>query len=310
MSDNILDNLCVIHADFDIWSGQTRLSVDDFTLGEGGKIPPERLAQLGSKRICNPGKLRGFSRLKTQARRLLLRAGMPFMDGFAVPVSKADELVAELGSISKQFETMKEEFIAGYHQAVDEWCQENAEYEAAIRAGTPPRDVVEKRIAFEFQVFMIQPVGGGDSAQRLDRKVERLGGDLIDEVVRTAGKFFSDNLAGRTECATSTAQTLRNLRDKVDGLAFLNGDLDRLVELLDSTLQGYAQFADGRNITAPFIHQVTAAVLILSDKKRIEQYIDGAISVDDMTVAATPVTTTPVAVPAPAADEEEEDCFF
>ncbi len=233
---NHLQSLCVIHVDFDIWSGQTRLSASDLKLGEGGEIPPEKVAQLGSKKICDPAKLKGFHRLKTETRRLLLKFGMPFMNGFAVPVSKIDEICNKLNDINFQFNQLKQDFINGYNKAVDEWCLENPEYERAIRAGALPKETVEERIGFEYQVFMIQPVNEDEAnAKRLNRKVERLGDDLISEVVQEANKFYMERLAGRDQCAVTTRQTLRNIRDKVDGLSFLNSAFNPLVKLLDQT---------------------------------------------------------------------------
>ncbi|MEQ1965906.1 DUF3150 domain-containing protein [Xenorhabdus nematophila] len=280
---NHLQSLCVIHVDFDIWSGQTRLSASDLKLGEGGEIPPEKVAQLGSKKICDPAKLKGFHRLKTETRRLLLKFGMPFMNGFAVPVSRTDEICNKLNDINYQFNQLKQDFINGYNKAVDEWCQENPEYERAIRAGALPKETVEERIGFEYQVFMIQPVNEDEAnAKRLNRKVERLGDDLVSEVVQEANKFYMERLAGRDQCAVTTRQTLRNIRDKVDGLSFLNSAFNPLVKLLDQTLRGYEQHADGRNIVAPFFYQVVAAVLIMSERERIEEYANGSITVEGM----------------------------
>lgn len=284
-----LESLCVIHVDFDIWSGQTRLSPADLKLGEGGEIPPEKVAQLGSKKICDPAKLKGFNRLKTETRRLLLSYGMPFMNGFAVPASKSDEICDKLNTISIEFEALKQTFINGYNAAVEEWITENPEYETAIRAGALPRSAVEKRIGFEYQVFMIQPISDDDpTANNLNRKVESLGRDLLDEVTDEAQKFFSKNLSGRVTCGVTTRITLKNIRDKVDGLSFLNGSLIPLVDLLDETLRGYEQHAQGRVIQAPFFYQVLAAVLIMSDRQRIEEYASGAVTLAGMTESVTP----------------------
>lgn len=280
---NHLQSLCVIHVDFDIWSGQTRLSASDLKLGQGGEIPPEKVAQLGSKKICDPAKLKGFHRLKTETRRLLLKFGMPFMNGFAVPVSKTDEICSKLDAVSSAFNQLKQDFIRGYNNAVDEWCRENPEYERAIRSGSLPKETVEARIGFEYQVFMIQPLNEDeDNAKRLNRKVERLGDDLISEVVQEANKFYAETLAGRNQCSVTTRQTLRNIRDKVDGLSFLNGSFTPLVRLLDQTLRGYEQHARGRNIVAPYFYQVVATVLIMGDRDRIEQYANGSINVEGL----------------------------
>jgi hypothetical protein len=208
---------------------------------------------------------------------------MPFMNGFAVPVSKTDEICNKLNDISFQFNQLKQDFIYGYNNAVNEWCQENPEYERAIRAGALPKETVEERIGFEYQVFMIQPVNEDEAnAKHLNRKVERLGDDLISEVVQEANKFYMERLAGRDQCAVTTRQTLRNIRDKVDGLSFLNSAFNPLVKLLDQTIRGYEQHADGRTIVAPFFYQVVAAVLIMSERDRIEQYANGSITVEGM----------------------------
>ncbi|EAS1663308.1 DUF3150 domain-containing protein, partial [Salmonella enterica subsp. enterica] len=95
-------------------------------------------------------------------------------------------------------------------------------------------------------------------------------------------KFYMERLAGRDQCAVTTRLTLRNIRDKVDGLSFLNSAFNPLVTLLDQTLRGYEQHADGRNIVAPFFYQVVAAVLIMSERDRIEQYANGSITVESM----------------------------
>lgn len=285
---NHLESLCVIHADFDIWSGQTRLITEDIVIGQGGKLPSGKVAKLGSKHVCDPAALKGFQRLKTETRRLMLRHGMPFMNGFAVPVSSADGILAELDRISDEFDRLKQDFLHGYHHAVESWIQENLDDGDVIRQGVMPVGAVEKRLGFEYQVFMIQPVEDGKAIASLSKKVEGLGGDLLDEVADEATKFFSRNLSGRTECGVTTRNTLARIRDKIDGLSFLNNSFIPLVDLLDETVSGYDSNADGRVIRAPFFYQILAATLILSDRKRIEEYVNGDITVDGLAQHYTP----------------------
>ena len=277
------ESLSIIMDDFDIWSGQTRLAAQDFKLGVGGEIPPEKLAQLGSKKICDPAMLRGFHRLKTQTDRLLMRYGMKFMNGYAVPIAKTNEICAKLDDISKEYEQLKQEFIKNYYTAIDSWVQENPGYEKVIRDGALPVEQIEKRIGFQYQVAMIQPIASNDTlTQSLNRKVESLGDDLITEVTETATKFYNERFVGQQRVRTSTRQTLINLRDKIDGLSFLNGSLVPLVTLLDDTIAGYAKNAIGHNIEAPFFYQVMAVVSILSHREHIEQYANGHMLVDTL----------------------------
>lgn len=279
-----LENLCVIHVDFDIWSGQTRLNAEDLKLGEGGEIPPEKLALLGSKKICDPAKLRGFHRLKTKCRRKLEHYGLPFMNGWAVPAERLDTILKQLDSIGKEFDAVRQEFLRCYDKAVDDWANDNPGYEHIIRAGAMPRGVVETRIGFDYQVFQIQPVGEVSDAtqQRLNRKVGGLSDALFGEITAEANKFYEERLKGAMSLDVATRKTLENLRSKVDGLSFLHGSLASLVHLLDETIQGYQQHAQGRYVVAPFLYQVMAAVLIMRDRTMIASYANGAVTVDDM----------------------------
>lgn len=276
---NHLTQLCVVHADFDIWSGQVRLTADDLKLGAGGEIPPEKIAQLGTKKICDPAQLKGFHRVKAETRRTLLRIGMKFMDGVAIPLSKMDEVCKKMGEVQIEFEALRTKFIANYNAAINSWCKENPQYETAIRSGALPQSVVEKRLGFDFQIFKIAPTDDAKLSTRLEEKVHGLGDDLINELIEEADKFYEDRLLGRDKCGIGTKQTLQNLRDKLDGLSFLNSKIKPLVDLLNETLNGYKTYAVGRDVTGPFFHQLTATMLILSNKARIEQYLNGAISV-------------------------------
>ncbi|MFZ7335383.1 DUF3150 domain-containing protein [Comamonas jiangduensis] len=273
-----LNNLCIVHADFDIWSAQARLTPDDLKLGVGGEIPPERLAQLGTKRICSSEKLKGFHRLKSAARRALARYGMPFLNGFAVPVSKLDEVHNYLREVEVEFRNLVDDFINDYSAAIDEWCVENKEYEASIRAAALPQMEVKKRLGFDFQVFMCAPMAADQAAaERLATKVSGLGDDLLAEVNTEASDFFHERLAGKTACGISTKKTLTNLRAKLEGLAFLNSKIRPAIALLDEAIKLYDHNV-GRNVEGAAFHQLQSTILILSRKESIDQYIEGLAS--------------------------------
>lgn len=299
--------LSIVSIDFDIWSGQTRLAAQDIKFGEGGEVPDARFAQLGTKRIIDPSGLKGFHRLKTESRRLLTAFGVPFMNGYAVPSSKIDSILPRLDSIALEFTIMKNDFLANYSASLEEWIKENPENEKAIREGALTLNEVEKRLSFEYQVFRIQPLDDSDSAARLDSKVDSLGGDLIKEIVETAEDFYIKRLARKTELGINTRMTLANLRDKIDGLSFLNSSFEPLVRLLDETIAGYTEHADGRVITAPFLYQVTAAVLILSDPKKIEDYANNLLAVDDVDIVRTAFGGTSSVVKASVAISQDAD---
>jgi hypothetical protein len=82
----------------------------------GAELPPEDLASLGSKRICNPEDLRTFGTLKARAVNLLERNGRRFLSGFTIPETRLDDISAELSVIRKEFNEAREHFLRGYDQ--------------------------------------------------------------------------------------------------------------------------------------------------------------------------------------------------
>lgn len=277
------EQIFVVDADFRIWSGQRKLDTADIRIGAGGELPPEKVANLGNKRIVDPKGLNGFHRLKVQARRFLESHGMPFLGGYACPMDKFDLVQQELDQIGQEFERVKQTFLLDYDNLVQSWVNDNPEYANEILRGVLHRDDVEKRISFDYEVFKLQPAGEGDeAAEKLERRVNRLGDDLIAEVAESAQKF-AETLFGKDRVSSTTSITLKGIRDKVDGLSFLNGNLKPLSDLITETLQGYQLNRSGRYIEKPFLYQVLAVSLILSDEEKIQDWADGKIHLGEMT---------------------------
>jgi hypothetical protein len=57
----ILEELSAVILNVVIWTARTKLTADDFGHAE---LPPEELASLGSKKICDPANLKIFTALK------------------------------------------------------------------------------------------------------------------------------------------------------------------------------------------------------------------------------------------------------
>ena len=94
---------------------------------------------------------------------------------------------------------------------------------------------------------------------------------------------FLNNFSGKTSCRVQTRQTLRRIRDKVDGLSFLNSSFLPLVKLLDETINGYDMHRDKKGfIKGAFFYQIIAVTLIMSDVDKIHAYAQGSVSPDLM----------------------------
>lgn len=282
---NKTEQLFVASANFRIWSGQRKLDVLDINFGEGAERPSDDVVELGSKRIIDPKELNIFSRLKRETERFLASHGMTFLGGYACPIDKQDIIMERLEDVRSRFASIKSDFLSTYATKVNEWIEHvysvtsDVEFANKLKDSVLTESEVERRLAFDFQVFKLQPVSD-DEAVKLENRISGLGQDLIDEVVTGANKFAA-TLFNRDRVAVTTRMTLVGIRDKVDGLAFLNGNLQPLADLISDTLRGYQLHSEGRYITAPFLYQVMATAFILSDRKKINAWAEGSIDIDE-----------------------------
>ncbi|SHJ71487.1 DUF3150 domain-containing protein [Pseudomonas luteola] len=275
----LLQELVVVNADYDIWSGQVRLEDKDIKLGEGGELPPDRVAQLGNKTICDPASLKVFRSLRGATRRMLEGYGLPFLTGWAVPRSKLSEILGKLETARLTFEQEKQAFLGNYDSSIQNWIANNVGYEEAIRNGVLDRSSVEKRLKFDYQVFHIQPVSGEPNAEkRLADQTKGLAGQLFREIETEADEFYQKYLRGKAEISVRTRKRLECLADKVDGLSFLNRAFEPVVRLLRETVDGYDQHADHGPIGAPFFFQIHSVVTILCDQVKMKDFADGNIA--------------------------------
>jgi len=277
-SVNHLDKLAIVQLDFHLWCGKVKLDDPDIKLGDGGELPPKTIADLGNKKIIDPKHLTPFSRLKSAARRLCLTKGMSFMNGFAIPVNDVDEIIVELNKMSHEMNTLKTKFMNNYDQYIQDWLQENAEYVDIISKGVLPASIVKNKLSFNFSIFQVDPVNPLE-ATKLEGMATGLVDDLMKEIMKESDAFFHSNLKGGDSCSPNSKKSLIRIRDKVDGLSFLDSKFLSVVKLLDEAVLSYP--VSGRLIGEPF-YKVLSASLILSSQDKFNDYASGAVDLDDV----------------------------
>lgn len=269
-----LDGLAIISIDMDIWSGQTKLEDVDLDLEEEYNAD---VVKIGNKRLISRDALKPFDRIKSATRRQLLRRGVPFLSGYAVPVEQLDDVVEEVESLKKEFDDARAEFLSTYHAHIEQWVAQNPEDEKIIRRGTLPVEAVEKRFQFVWDAFHVQTVDNDAAVGRLEATAGQLGDKLVNSIQEMARQFWDRNLRGRAMVGTSCQATLREMRRKLESLAFLDSRCKPLIALLDRVIaqSERAESRTGRNFVDPFFSQLVASVLILADTKRMNEYLDG-----------------------------------
>jgi len=300
----ILDRLLVVKLDATIWGGRKKLRKEDLILADGSVLPPEDLASLGSKKIADPGELAVFNRLKKEAERICLKVGTRFLGGFAVPEGAIGSIRCELDRIASSFETARGEFLSRYDEAVSDWVARHPAFAQAIRRAVDPVEVVAAGLRFDYVVFRVsqpEPAEGESSpelAESLNRKVESLSDNLFREVAQDANDLVEHSLLGRQSVTRKALSPFKRIRDKLDGLAFLDHRVNPVVQSIDALL---SRVPKAGALDGAYLQEVFAFALLLSDPERIKRHGAG-LTQETVLPAVTDSHLYPMSVP----DEESQ----
>ncbi|MFA5183166.1 MAG: DUF3150 domain-containing protein [Syntrophales bacterium] len=233
---NILDNVQVLTLDIHVWSGRKKLRPEDLKLMEGSELPPESLAKLGSKLVMDPEKLAVFMAIRQSAAREALFVGTRFLGGYAIPVDKVADLMVKLDGLKIEFEAKKEEFLASYSEAVQSWIDANPGWESVIANAQAEPEHVRKSLCFSTQVFNVTPVE--KHQEGLQKEVTGLAGQLRHEIQVMAKDTWKRSYHGQQEVTQKALRPIHAMIRKIEGLVFLEPELNDLVEGIKETLAG------------------------------------------------------------------------
>ncbi|QSA98054.1 DUF3150 domain-containing protein [Methylococcus sp. EFPC2] len=298
----ILDRLLVVKLDATIWGGRKKLRKEDLILADGSVLPPEDLASLGSKKIADPGELAVFNRLKKEAERICLKVGTRFLGGFAVPEGAIGSIRCELDRIASSFETARGEFLSRYDESISDWVAKHPAFAQAICRAVDPVDVVAAGLRFDYVVFRVsQPESlEGESSQEiaesLSRKVESMSDNLFREVAQDANDLVEHSLLGRQSVTRKALSPFKRIRDKLDGLAFLDHRVSPVVQSIDALLSRVPKVGA---LDGVYLQEVFAFALLLSDPEKIKRHGEG-LSQEALSPSVTERRAPPMSVP----DEE------
>jgi hypothetical protein len=232
----VLDHLVMVNLDIHIWSARTKLLPLDLN---GAELPPEDLASLGSKRICNPEALNAFAAVKARAVSLLEKSGVRFLGCWAVPETRIEEISGELSVCRNEFNRLKEDFLQRYDQVVQDWITAHPQWGSIIAGSTVDAEHVRSRLDFRWQMFRVEaPAGKTELGDNLLEDVAALGGTLFEEIARAAREAWKKCFEGKTEITRKALSPLKSIYDKLMGLTFVEPHVLPTAELLAAALTG------------------------------------------------------------------------
>jgi hypothetical protein len=225
----VLRAVVCVCLDIRIWSGQKKLSPADLQI-PASELPPQELATLGSKRLCDPGALEALHRIASRARECCQKSGVRFLSGFALPKGKAPEILNQLGELQKAFGYEKDRFLSLYEETVGSWVATHPEWAHLLRS-VVPKEQVESKIGFDFQAFAVsEPIFADETedeatsssvANGLLKSTHQLPETLFAEVAQMARDAWRQSFEGKTTVTHKALRPLRAVLTKLELMKFL-----------------------------------------------------------------------------------------
>lgn len=294
----VLDRLLVVNLDVHIWSARKKLLPYD--LGNAD-LPPEELASLGSKRVCNPEDLKTFGTLKARATSLLERAGIRFIGGWAIPEEKLDEITSGLATIRDEFNVVKDNFLKGYNSSVQEWINRHPGWEEIIANSVVSEDYVRSRLDFRWQTFrIVPPATGGEpiADDNLTEDIQNLGCALYDEISRFATETWRKCYEGKTEVTRKALSPLKTMYDKLMGLTFIEPRVSPIASLIRTALESIPQRGPIAGATLLMLQGLISLLRMPQDiVAHGQKILEGKKPEDVLAVLVGPAAHSPIAEP-------------
>ena len=231
------DQLVFINVDISCWSGKKTLTPEDLGL-DRTQLPPESLVSLGDKQLIDPQALREFTTIRSAVRRECVAVGARFLGGYAVPVAKAPALLAKLDALELRYRDARAAFLAGYDGQLAAWTQQQPpEWQKLIQDALVPAEYVGGRLDFAIQAACFSAPDPEVVAHGgLNDALVGLGDQVFHEISLIAKEALEHSFQGKTSVTRKALNPLGSIRDKLDGLSFLDscflavvGEIDRLI---------------------------------------------------------------------------------
>tara|TARA_R110001592_G_scaffold221139_2_gene475793 strand:+ start:4600 stop:5529 length:930 start_codon:yes stop_codon:yes gene_type:complete len=211
----------LVHLKIRCWSGEKKASRDsDIQLGLNGKMPPQKMLDLGRKKIFPPNALDPMSNLRKAAERACLAVGTRFMGGYAVPDGDIDALANKLDDINQKFDAALSEFLTTFDDKRDIWLEEEEvrEFAHILENQIPGSSEVATSYAFGFTLYKMEPLEGFEPDEA----------EIANQVLHEIGSGCREMVKGLLKRSTAISgakmrEMLEPTLNKLDMLSFGNG---------------------------------------------------------------------------------------
>lgn len=266
----------LVHLKIRCWSGAKKADREhDVIVGVGGKMPPQKLLEIGRKKIFPPSALSPLTNRRKAAERACLDVGTRFMGGFAIPDAEVDDVVGKLEQLQQEFEVAKADFLSNYDARLSTWVNDNQEYEHLFFDQLPDRDQIKQKFWFKYGLYKLQPCEGfepdeDEVANQILHECSVACSDMVDAMLKRKTAISGNKLK----------EQLAPLVKRLDALSFGNGSVLKVCEefraLHDSIPLERIHSEHER------FSQTITFLSMCSDSNKLERIIEGQFSVAEL----------------------------
>ena len=293
----VADKMLVIAPDIRIWSARTKMQPEDYGV-DRDNLPPDDLATLGVKKLCPQEKLRPFAMYKSRVTSLLSRHGIPFLPGsWLISADAAGAINKALSQIQAEFNHARDTFMAEYDATCKAWVAQHPDHSAMLQNSLASPDYVRSRISFGWKAFALRMTRNSNIKDEL----VNLGNSVFEDIGKEARVVFREVFEGRETVTQRALSPIRQLGEKLRGLAFVHPQVAQAVYLTQACLESLP--AKG-NIEGANLGSVMALLALLSDPAVLEdatlRMTKGKADCKSLLMPAPPAAAEPIHVPAPS----------
>jgi hypothetical protein len=237
------------------------------------QLPPDTLVSLGEKQLINPVALREFSTLRSAARRQCLVIGTRFMGGYLIPAQKARLLLQKLSELEQQYNDKRAAFLARFDHLIQDWtAKQPPEWQKLIREALVPAEYVGERLSFAVQAVRLgKPEPEIVEHHGLDRAVSGLSGQLFHEIGVVAREALEKSFHGKREVTRRALSPFKAIRDKLEGLTFIDSRFRVVVREIDRLL---AEIPPKQAIKGPMLQELSHFLSLAAQPDRIKAFAE------------------------------------
>jgi len=114
---------------------------------------------------------------------------------------------------------------------------------------------------------------------RLETKIGSMSEQMFYEIAVEANQFIEQSLLGKDQVTRSALRPIRRMRDKLDGLGFLDYRVAPVVNTIDDLL---AKIPDKGAIAGGILQEILATALLLADPVKTRRHGEGLLVAQDL----------------------------